>query len=71
MNDIPLGEELKNEILAFVGKPSLVPDIEINLLEIDGQNFGSKDGGEVLGELGIVIYKRAGQLGRIAVSERG
>jgi len=57
VNDIPLGEELKNEILAFVGKPGLVPDIEINLLEIDGQNFGSEDGGEVLGELGIVIYE--------------
>lgn len=55
MNDVPLGEELKNEILAFVGKPSLVPDIEINLLEIDGQDFGSEDGGEVLGELGIFI----------------
>jgi len=55
VNDVPLGEELKNEILAFVGKPSLVPDIEINLLEIDGQDFGSEDGGEVLGELGIFI----------------
>lgn len=60
MRNVPLGKELENEILALVGKPSLASDIEIDLLEIDGQDFRSKDGGKVVGELGIIIYQGAG-----------
>jgi len=38
----PLGEELKDLILAFLGKPSLSGDIQLDLMEVDLENFWRK-----------------------------
>ena len=38
----PLGEELKDLVLAFLGKPSLSRDIQLDLLKVDLENFGRK-----------------------------
>lgn len=44
----PLGEELKDLVLAFLGKPSLSRDIQLYLLKIDLENFGRKVSHKVL-----------------------
>ena len=47
---IPFCEELKDEILAFLGKPRLIVNVKLDLGQVRAQNLRSEIGHEMLCE---------------------
>ena len=62
----PLGKELENLVLAFLGKPSLSGDIQFDLMKVHLHDLGRKRCRKVLCELSVFSLKRAGELRRVA-----
>lgn len=75
LNEVPgrLGldavvEEVKNMILALFRQPDLTRDIELNLMQENLNDLGSKGVHETFSKYAIVFLQGAGELGRVAVS---
>lgn len=61
-HDVPSSKESEDVVLALLRQPSFLTNVEINLLEVDAQDFGSEYRHEVLCERAIFLRHRRRQL---------
>jgi hypothetical protein len=59
---IPLGEERKHEVLAFLGEPCLAGDEKLDLVEVRVEDLRGKVGNKVLSEDAIVFLHSTWEL---------
>ena len=63
-----VGEETENVILALLRQPDMARDIELDLMQEDLDDLGSKGVHKTFSESTVLFLQGAGELGRITVS---
>ena len=56
--NLPGREEGEDVVLALLGQPGFLANIEVHLLEVDGQYLRSKYGDKMLGEGAVLLLHR-------------